>query len=264
MPKITLRDTTLREVLMGRDSYILLFVLLLIDYLVLSLIDSPRWAGLIHVIPITLTVLLGLHTSDARPRTIRYTAVALGLSLVVSIVQVIADNHQFGAAGFFLFAIILAVTSVTILGQVLRHRHVNIETLFGAIDVYILIGLFFASIYLGIADASAHRHAGEYFAQRFFAQPGLHPNSDYLYFSFIVLTTVGFGDLTPHTELARTVVVLEALVGQIFLVTLVARLVSLFGLVKPELEVDLHQPASEITPDPFTAVDPEDPSAALD
>ena len=209
------------------------------------------------MLPVTLSVLLGLHTSEARPRTIQFAALVLGLALVASVVQVFADDHQFGAAGFFLFAIIMAITSVSILGQVLRHRHVNIETMFGAIDVYILIGLFFASLFIGIADASAH-HGGELFAQRFFAQPGPHPNSDYLYFSFIVLTTVGFGDLTPHTELARTVVVLEALVGQIFLVTLVARLVSLFGLEKPELGIELRRPASEVTPDPFT-VDPEDP-----
>jgi Ion channel len=262
VPKIELRDRTLRDVILGRDSYILLFVLLIVDYLVLSLIESPRWAGLLHLIPITLSVLLGLHTSEARPRTIRYAALVLGLSLVASVVQVFADDHQVGSAGFFLFALILAVTSISILGQVLSHRHVNIETMFGAIDVYILIGLFFASLYLGIADATAHRHAAELFSQRFFAQPGPHPNSDYLYFSFIVLTTVGFGDLTPHTELARTVVVLEALVGQIFLVTLVARLVSLFGLVKPEPGIELDRPAAEITPDPFTAVDPNDPGPA--
>jgi Ion channel len=258
MPKIELRDRTLHDVLMGRDSYILLFFLLIVDYLVLSLIDSPRWGGLLHMIPVTLSVLLGLHTSEARPRTIRFAALVLGLSLVAAVVQVFADDHQVGSAGFFLFAIILAVTSVSILGQVLRHRHVNIETMFGAIDVYILIGLIFASVFLGIADAPAHHHAGELFGQRFFAQLGPHPNSDYLYFSFIVLTTVGFGDLTPHTELARTVVVLEALVGQIFLVTLVARLVSLFGLEKPELGIEIRRPASEITPDPFS-VDPEDP-----
>src|ERR1700722_12015266 len=251
MPKIELRDRTLHDVLMGRDSYILLFLLLIVDYLVLSLIDSPRWGGLLHMLPVTLSVLLGLHTSEARPRTIQYAAVVLGLSLVASVVQVFADDYQFGSAAFFLFAIIMAITSVSILGQVLRHRHVNIETMFGAIDVYILIGLFFASLFIGIADASAH-HGGELFAQRFFDQPGPHPNSDYLYFSFIVLTTVGFRDLPPHTELARTVVVLEALVGQIFLVTLVARLVSLFGLEKPELGIELRRPASEVTPDPFT------------
>ena len=50
-----------------------------------------------------------------------------------------------------------------------------------------------------------------------------------MYLSYVTLTTVGFGDLTPYTNLARSVVVLEALIGQIFLVTLVARLVALYS-----------------------------------
>jgi hypothetical protein len=75
------------------------------------------------------------------------------------------------------------------------------------------------------------------------------------------LTTVGFGDLTPYTEFARSVVVLEALTGQIFLVTLVARLVTLFGMEMPHLAaVDEEAlPPSEISPDPFRLDEPPDP-----
>lgn len=235
---------------MGQDSYILLFLLLIVDYFVLSLVDSPRWGSLLHIVPITLSVLLGLHTSGARPRTIRFAVLILGFLLAASIAQVFADDHQAGATALFLATFILAITPLSILGRVLRHRHVNIETLFGAVDVYILIGLFFSNLYLAIDAASVHP---------FFAQSGTHPNSDYVYFSFIVLTTVGFGDLTPLTELARTVVVLEALLGQIFLVTLVARLVSLFGLEKPELGIQGLRRASEVKAksDPFE--NPEDP-----
>jgi hypothetical protein len=254
MSKVDLKVRTLHDALMGQDSYILLFVLLMTDYLVLSLIDSPRWGGLLHMIPITLSVLLGLRTSAARPRTVRLVAVVLGLALIAAVVQVFVDDHQAGGAAFLLLSFILAITSINILGQVLRHRHVSIETVFGAIDVYVLIGLFFSNLYLGIAYASANHHG-----TRFFAQLGIHPNSDYLYFSFIVLTTVGFGDLTPHTELARTVVVLEALIGQIFLVTLVARLVSMFGLEKPQVRIEERRRITEITPDPYSLPDPEEP-----
>ena len=51
----------------------------------------------------------------------------------------------------------------------------------------------------------------------------------YLYFSFVVITTLGFGDLTPRTDIGRVVVSLEALSGQIFLVTVVAVLVANLG-----------------------------------
>ena len=52
---------------------------------------------------------------------------------------------------------------------------------------------------------------------------------DYVYFSFVTLTTVGYGDITPATELAKRLAVVEAFVGQVFLIVLVARLVTLWG-----------------------------------
>ncbi len=249
MPRIEIRDRTLRDITTGQDSYILLFVLLLIDYLVLILIDSARWGGLWHIVPIAVTVLVGLHTSGAKQRTIRIATLILAFALLAAIAQAINDDHQVGATAFFMSAILLAVTALTILGRILRHRHVSIETMFGAVDVYILIGLIFSSIFIGIALVSSSHHWGS-----FLAQPGPHDSSDYVYLSFVTLTTVGFGDLTPYTNLARSVVVLEALIGQIFLVTLVARLVTLFGIEQPHLirvEEDPPLPPSEITPDPF-------------
>jgi voltage-gated potassium channel len=62
----------------------------------------------------------------------------------------------------------------------------------------------------------------------FFAQPGEHSQGEYLYFSFVALTTLGFGDLSPAVGLPQALTVLEALLGSIFLVTLVARLVTLW------------------------------------
>jgi hypothetical protein len=59
-------------------------------------------------------------------------------------------------------------------------------------------------------------------------QPGTHSQSEYLYFSFVALTTLGFGDLSPSVGLPQALTALEALFGQVFLVTLVARLVTLW------------------------------------
>jgi hypothetical protein len=65
-------------------------------------------------------------------------------------------------------------------------------------------------------------------AEPFFAQPGPHTQGEFLYFSFVALTTLGFGDLSPSVGLPQALTVLEALIGSIFLVTLVARLVTLW------------------------------------
>lgn len=58
---------------------------------------------------------------------------------------------------------------------------------------------------------------------------GVVSDGDYVYFSFVTLTTVGYGDITAATDIAKRLVVVEAFVGQVFLVALVARLVSLWG-----------------------------------
>jgi len=65
-------------------------------------------------------------------------------------------------------------------------------------------------------------------ALRFLAQPGEHVQSEFLYNSFVTLTTVGFGDLSPSVGLPQALTAIEALLGQIFLVTMVARLVTLW------------------------------------
>ena len=101
-----------------------------------------------------------------------------------------------------------------------QHRNVTMNTLAAGISAYLIIGLWFATIYRGMASIEG----GE-----FFAQPGPPRPGDFVYFSFITLTTVGYGDLSPFSNSARSAAVIEAVLGQVFLVTAVARIVSLMG-----------------------------------
>jgi hypothetical protein len=96
---------------------------------------------------------------------------------------------------------------------------VTTQTVLGALCIYILIGLVFANADYGVQLVSGHS---------FFAQAGHHGPADFAYFSYITMATVGYGDLTPTIGLPRTNAVLEALIGQIFLVVLVARLVGMY------------------------------------
>jgi hypothetical protein len=210
----------LREVARDRDRYGVLLVLVLVDYVALILVDSGRWAGLVHAVPVSLTVLLALHTSGAWPRTVRFAQIVVFLAVVAGITQVFTDARQNGAVGSWLAAVLLVIASMAVLRRILRHSSVTLETLYGAVSVYIMIGLIFSYLYVGIGHVTT---------SQFFAQTKSPVSSDYVYFSYITLTTVGFGDFTPVTNVARSVVVLEALIGQIFLVTLVARLVSLYS-----------------------------------
>jgi hypothetical protein len=107
-----------------------------------------------------------------------------------------------------------------VVGRVLRHRVVTMQTVFGALSAYLLIGFMFAALF----TAAATLTTTPLFANGEPADPdGIQ------YFAFITLTTTGYGDLTPAGQPGRSLAVLEALAGQIFLVTLVARLVSVLG-----------------------------------
>lgn len=87
---------------------------------------------------------------------------------------------------------------------------------FGGVLVLLLITFVFTAI-------------GDIGSQRFFAQQASASTADYLYFSYVTLTTVGYGDLTAAGDVARAVAVLEASLGRIYLVTVIALLVANLG-----------------------------------
>ena len=87
----------------------------------------------------------------------------------------------------------------------------------GAICIYILLGMAFAFIYTAI---------GQIGSEPFFSEQATASSADYQYFSFVTLTTTGYGDLTAAQGFGRAIAVLEGLSGQLYLVTIVALLVG--------------------------------------
>jgi voltage-gated potassium channel len=226
-----LRLKAVRLAIRSTDSYGLLLVLLFADYLLLSLVDNTRWFGLVVGLPISLTLLLALKTSQSHPRGIHAAQLAVIFTLVAGLANAIFHFTGGDGAVILLISLLLAVTPFVILRRILTMKMVSVETILGALCVYLLIGIFFTLVFTGIARIEPVIYGTPLpQAHWFLAQsPAEHPVSDYLYLSFVTITTVGFGDLTPLTKLARSVVVLEAIIGQIFMVTLVARLVAMYG-----------------------------------
>lgn len=214
-----------REIFWDRDRYGVLFLLLLLDYVILSLSNSSRWAGLVRSLPVALTALFAVHTSHAHRRMLRTAQVAVAVCLVVGLVQGLTGDTAFRSLSFLAVGVVLLITPVVIARRVFEQRRVDLETVFAALCLYVLIGLIFSQLYVFIANVDT--------ATPFLAQTA-HPTlSDFVYLSFVTLTTVGFGDVTARTDLGRSFVVLEALIGQIFLVTLVARMVAMYGSELP-------------------------------
>ena len=124
-------------------------------------------------------------------------------------------------AGRIVAVLLVALAPIAIARGVVRgvrtEGAVTMHTMFGVLCIYLLIGMLFAYAYGLVGDAQS---------QPFFAS-GIDPDiSDYLYFSFATITTVGYGDLSAATDLGRSVAIAEALIGQIYLVTVVAVIVG--------------------------------------
>jgi ion channel len=202
------------------DSYASLLVLLLANFFILELIDDPRWGAIGSTLLAAAALVVAISDPDTG-RTInrRHAATVFACVLLAPLVLFVNSRSLVGLTYLLPVALLVTATLPVTLSRVLHHKRVTHETVLGALCTYVLVGLLFAFLFLAVAD---FREAP------FFAQEGVHEQSEFLYFSFVTLTTLGFGDLSPAVGLPQALVALEALLGQIFLVTLVARLVTLW------------------------------------
>lgn len=99
---------------------------------------------------------------------------------------------------------------------------VNSETLYAALSTYLLAGLFFGIIYVAI----------EFMQPGSFSGPDEFNEASAIYYSFVTLATLGYGDFLPRSELARGVATFEVIGGQLYLAVMVARLIGAFGFKK--------------------------------
>jgi ion channel len=165
------------------------------------------------------TLLVAVLTSRAPAATRRLAGVGVGLVVVAAgIGAALAGPHP--PFTFAASAALLAGTAGVILAGLVRlvvERGVVLQAVFGALAVYVLVGLTFAFVIGSVATA----RSGPYFASGTDAT-----QSARVYFSFTTLTTTGFGDYTAAMRGGRALAVLEMLVGQLYLVTVIATLVG--------------------------------------
>lgn len=150
----------------------------------------------------------------------------LVLALVMTLASVIArwavwfsPPGALGAWPELVACTTVLVFSLIILRQVVRPGAVNLSRVLGAIAVYLLLGIGWASAY----QVAEHFFPGSFVSTT--AQP-VSVNG-WMFFSFVTLTTVGYGDIVPVHRVARSLATAEALTGQLYIAVLLARLVSL-------------------------------------
>ena len=197
-----------------------LLLLLIASYL-LSAFITARWIESLQVVLFTVAALLAVRGSSVPRRAVR---VALFVAVVgVPVFFAISFSTATGDVGTgfanLWTGLVLLAAVVTIVRRVLTFSTVTLQSIFGAFSAYLIVGLMFASFFAAIY----HFSSDVFFANN---QPG--NTQTFQYFSFTTLTTLGYGDFTALENSGRAVAVMEALTGQVFLATLVARLVAAF------------------------------------
>jgi voltage-gated potassium channel Kch len=213
-------ETRLQFVQRIGDAYGLVLVLILTTFVVTMTLPEQGWGGRVVAVAVAgLTAIIALTSSDVPLGRVRFAAgAALAAVIAAALARAFSSDALLGAA-FVVDSLLLAVAAVTILRRVVPSAMVDFRTILGAISVFTLIGLLFGFLFLALGRLVS----GDVFAGVSHAQA-----RDYLFFSYTTLTTTGYGNLVPAGDIGQIMSVFEMLTGQIFLVTLVAGLVSLW------------------------------------
>ena len=209
------------------------FLFLLISILLLLLL-SPFLRGFLSIkimldIFFSLVFISAVNAISSNKRNLVILSV-LAIPMLLSIwighfieIQGLSITGSFSGIIFFIYLII------TLLRHVFRQERINREVIFAAIVVYLLMGVLWAYVYgtiESIQPNSFSRIKDTMGDQRYL----------FLYYSFVTLTTLGYGDISPITPVSSSMAILEAIIGQLYLVVQIAWLVGLRVSQKTSIE----------------------------
>jgi len=201
------------------DAFGLVLVLVLLTYVLASLLDNRGWTAVVLTLATSATSVVALTSSHARPQLVRIALALSALTVLLATVGAASGNHDWLNLATLIQVSLLALAMGAVLRRVVMAPEVGSRTILGALSFYAVLGILFTFLY-GVIERV---QGGAFFEG--------HPNpagSDFLFFSYTTLTTTGYGNLVPGGQPGRLIAGLEMMAGQIFLVTLVAGLVSLW------------------------------------
>ncbi len=202
-----------------RDAFGLVLALVLLTYVLTSLLGDRGWESVVISLATSATSVVALTSAHVEPRRVRTAVWVSGITVLMAAIGAVTHTHLWLAISSAVQVLLLAVAMAAVLRRVIANAGADSRTILGAISVYTVLGLFFTFIYVFVGRVQdspffeGHPHAS---------------GSDFIFFSYTTLTTTGYGDLVPGGQPGRMLAGLEMMVGQVFLVTLVAGLVALW------------------------------------
>jgi len=221
MQRIRRRDFERRDGLRPAKFGISLLLIVATIFAV-SFAGSSDWARVLALVLEGTALLFILRTSDAHTRFYGIASIAVIVSVTVaSLVAIFGTGEGPGLAAAVVGGFMAIGAPIAILRRLSRERIIDLQVLAGALCLYLLLGLFFTFIYSFIQIVDSDPMFVQLSTKATAAQT--------IYFSYVTMTTVGYGDLTLGENVPRMIAVTEALLGQLYLVSAVALVVSRLG-----------------------------------
>jgi hypothetical protein len=203
------------------DRFGLALASIVLTILVSTAAGDEAWGLVLSVVFMGVTLLLVLRTTEARPRVRLVAFVVVLAAILAATASAILGEEEFSDWATPVVGAFLALGApVAVFRRLRTHERITFQTVLGAICLYLLAAMFYAFLYSAMAGLSD---------EPFFLGSPNGGTVDFVYFSFATMTTTGYGDISAATDLGRMVAITEALVGQLYLVTVVAVLVANLG-----------------------------------
>ena len=205
------------------SRYGTLFGLLLLTFILAGSLPTGRWSALVILIVESATLYMALVATGARRVLLYWAGAVIVFGILAGLTNAFHGSTELDKASATISVLLVIIAPLEIIRAVVVRRKVDIQTVMAALCFYVMIGLFFATLFHSLQETSGHA---------FFDQVNRGSVSDFLYYSFATLTTVGYGDLSASFPIGRTLSVAESMLGQLYLVTVVAVLVANLAPVK--------------------------------
>jgi len=211
------------------DSYGLVLLLLVISYFCDAALGDYTWGRVIVVFVLAAATWLALRASQVERRAMRIAQALIPVLCVVAVASLLIGQENVAHAVTGAISLVLVIVAPIAIGwHLARRMALSSETFLGAVCVYLLIAQLFATLFALTAVIAG---------QPFFVQTS-HPTAiDYIYFSFVTMTTVGFGDFTSALNVGRMLAMTEAVFGQLYLITVVSLVVQNLGTKRQQQKV---------------------------
>ena len=208
------------------DSYGLLFLLLLGIMVLLAIAGDSDWGSAVLLIAMSTATWLALRASHVQRTVLRLAVATIPIVTVIALLLLVAGSERTTdiLSGALLLLLVIAAP-LAIVKNLANRADVTANTFFAAVSVYLLVAMFFATLYSLIALITR---------EPFFVQTDDPSAVEYLYFSFTTITTVGYGDYTAALSLGKMMAMIEAVLGQLYLITVVALVVQNLGQARQE------------------------------